>query len=301
MASNRRQFMAASAMGVLGMLGDRFSAAQQSVSPIAFRKKVDSIDWYYELQGQGSTVVLIPSGEGDCGSFQKVAELLASKFKVLTFDMPGFSRSSAPTNFDRYTWNQAADEIAALVQALNLAPATFYGCSSGGSFALLLAVKHAENVRNVVVHEVALPPPVSAVQPQGPPQDISSNPILRLLSLTDEEVVPACKDLFRNVLNENSAAWDALGEAYHKRLERNYVTWVHHYLRLGSPPLTIEQLRGRPITWTVGGLSATAGNLGNIQAALAAGIPIKLLNSRHFPQVSIPEALAEHIANAAGA
>jgi hypothetical protein len=167
---------------------------------------------------------------------------------------------------------------------------------------LLLAVKHAEKVRRVIVHEVAAPPSVDGAQLQAPPPDMSSNPLLRLPSMTDEEVVLVCKDLFRNVMNENPAAWDALGEAYHKRLERNYVTWVRRYFRPGPlPPPTIEQLRGRPIVWTVGGLSATAGNLGNIQAALSAGIPIKLLNSRHFPQVSIPEALAEHIANTARA
>lgn len=144
---------------------------------------------------------------------------------------------------------------------------------------------------------------MDTVQLQGLPPD---DPVLRLLSMTDKEVVLACKDLFRNVLNENPAAWDALGEAYHKRLERNYVTWVRRYLNGPPPPplaqpLTIEQLRGRPITWTVGALSVTAGNFGNIQAAWSAGIPIKLLNSRHFPQVSVPEALAAHIANAAGA
>src|SRR5262245_26160613 len=122
MTSNRRQFIAASAIGVLGTLGYRFSAAQQSVSPIAFRRRVDAIDWYYELQGRGPTVVLIPSGEGDCGSFNRVAALLASEFKVITFDMPGFSRSGDPPGFDNYTWNQAADEIAALVQSLGLAP-----------------------------------------------------------------------------------------------------------------------------------------------------------------------------------
>jgi len=31
-------------------------------------------------------------------------------------------------------------------------------------------------------------------------------------------------------MNENADAWDALGEAFHKRLERNYVTWVRRYV-----------------------------------------------------------------------
>jgi hypothetical protein len=65
-------------------------------------------------------------------------------------------------------------------------------------------------VRNAVVHEVPLPP--------GSRSD--------LVALTDAEIVRTCKDLFRNDLNENAEAWDALGEAFHKRLERNYITWV---------------------------------------------------------------------------
>ncbi len=37
---------------------------------IGIRHRVDSIDWYCESRKQGPTVVLIPSGEGDCGSFE---------------------------------------------------------------------------------------------------------------------------------------------------------------------------------------------------------------------------------------
>jgi pimeloyl-ACP methyl ester carboxylesterase len=58
------------------------------------RHNASGIDWYCELRGSGPSVVLIPSGEGDCGSFARVADELAKNFNVLTFDMPGFSRSS---------------------------------------------------------------------------------------------------------------------------------------------------------------------------------------------------------------
>jgi hypothetical protein len=34
----------------------------------SFTHRVDGIDWYCELQGNGPAVVLIPSGEGDCTS-----------------------------------------------------------------------------------------------------------------------------------------------------------------------------------------------------------------------------------------
>ncbi len=141
-----------------------------------FRRQVDSIDWYCESRGRGPTIVLIPSGEGDCGSFDKVAASLSGEFTVLTFDMPGFSRSSDPPDFGNYSMDRAASEVAALVRALGLGPATFYGCSSGGQVALRLAANHPDLVRNVVVHEVPL-----AV----------TGAILELTKLADHEIVRA--------------------------------------------------------------------------------------------------------------
>src|SRR4029434_11285175 len=181
-----------------------------------FRHRVDSIDWYCELRGRGPTIVLIPSGEGDCGSFERVATSLSGTFTVLTFDMPGFSRSSDPPNFVDYSLSRAASEVAALVRSLGLGPATFYGCSSGGVVALCLVADHSDLVRKVAVHEVPLSP--------------ASGGLARLPTLADDEIIRVCQDLFRNQMNENAEAWDALGEAYHQRLERNYVTWVHRYV-----------------------------------------------------------------------
>ena len=252
-----------------------------------FRRQVDSINWYCELSGGGPIVVLIPSGEGDCGSFERVAASLSGEFTVLTFDMPGFSRSSDPPNFADYSLSRAVSEVAGLVRSLGLGPATFYGCSSGGVIALCLTADHSDLVRNVVVHEVPLSP--------------ASEELSRLTTLADAEIIRVCKDLFRNQMNENAEAWDALGEAFHRRLERNYITWVRRYvhqdryLRTFAP----EELRRRPVTWTIGGLTPAEEFFDNVVIAHAAGIPLGLLRCRHFPQVSIPDVLAAHIGNVA--
>src|SRR4030095_10556908 len=124
------------------------------MEPKRFRHKVREIEWYCERRGNGPTIVLIPSGEGDCANFATVADALAGEFTVLTFDTPGFSRSSAPS--ESVSALLLAGQIASLVTSLGLAPATFYGCSSGGIAALSLAADHAEVVRNVIVHEAAL-------------------------------------------------------------------------------------------------------------------------------------------------
>jgi len=61
----------------------------------SFQYQRGDIDWYCERRGGGPAVVLIPSGEGDCENFAAVAERLAAEFTVLTFDTPGFSRSTS--------------------------------------------------------------------------------------------------------------------------------------------------------------------------------------------------------------
>jgi pimeloyl-ACP methyl ester carboxylesterase len=151
-----------------------------------------------------------------------VAARLADQFSVLTFDMPGFSRTSAPADPHDLTPVKAADQVAALVRSLGIDTATFYGCSSGGIVVLGLIAVHPDVVTNGIVHEVA----IDADYRSGKSESLLPS----LCALTDDEVVEQCKMIFRELMNDDPAAWDTLGQDYHARLERNYVTWVRHYV-----------------------------------------------------------------------
>ena len=242
----------------------------------------DGIEWHCEQQGCGPHVVLIPSGEGDCESYSKSAALLAHSFTVTTFDMPGMSRSIAPTAaMENITPALLASQIIGLVDELDIDVATFYGCSSGALVALTLVANHADRVRNAIVHEAPLD------------QAVALN---ELMTLDDAEIVSKCRQLFATTFNENKAAWENLGAEYHARLEKNYVTWVRTYMNIvTSTTITNNTIKRRPVDWTIGALSLAGAFFGNVVMAVEAGIPISLLPCRHFPQVSIPEELAEHI------
>jgi pimeloyl-ACP methyl ester carboxylesterase len=246
----------------------------------------DGISWYCEKRGRGPNLILIPSGEGDCTSFAKVATDLSDSFTVTTFDMPGMSRSTCPpAALEDITPFKLADQVVGLMDKLNIGSATIYGGSSGGCAGLALLANHPQRVTSVMVHETPL----------------SRSPELEALcALPDDEIVSICRNVFSNMFNEDTAVWEALGPEFHSRLEKNYVTWIRNYV--AWPPLRVEkeELTRKPLFWTVGSLTPAGNFFDNVVTATNAGVEISLLPCKHFPQVSIPEKFVEHVKSCVG-
>ncbi|MEY9148746.1 alpha/beta fold hydrolase [Bradyrhizobium elkanii] len=275
---------------VIGSADQKQQGAPNSVvrSTVRTVEPSGEITWHVEQAGSGPDVVLVPSGEGDCGSFGKVIDNLARDFRVTTFDTPGFSRSKVSDGVE-VSMTALGRQVASLIEKLGLGKATIYGCSSAGLALLDLVSNHEQLVRRAVVHEAALPELSGKDSPLG-----------YLAALDDAGIVAACTDLFANFINEDKAAWMALGEEYHKRLAANYVTWVRRYL-VGPQHGAVDpkSLAGRPIKWTIGELFEVKMFFSNVRLAHQAGIDLGTLPCKHFPQVSIPGVLAEHIRAAA--
>jgi pimeloyl-ACP methyl ester carboxylesterase len=125
---------------------------------------------YYEKQGKGPTVVLIAGSTGDAGNFTRTADLLADEFAVVVYDRRGNSRSPRPAGWTTTSVAEQADDAAALIRALDLAPAAVFGASTGGSIALDLMIRHPKLVRRGIVQEPALfsvlPDPMVALAPR---------------------------------------------------------------------------------------------------------------------------------------
>ena len=165
-------------------------------------------------------------------------------FTVLTFDMPGMSRSAAPTSaYKDVTAALLADQVVGLLDKLSIPRAFFYGSSSGGATVLALIARHPARVIRGIVHEV----------PLSPKDDIKGKQLL-----LDSEIEDGCRIIFDTVLNEDKAAWERLGSNYHARLHEYYVTWTRYYVTdhfaAYMQSLTDEELKRRPITWTIGAL-----------------------------------------------
>jgi pimeloyl-ACP methyl ester carboxylesterase len=118
---------------------------------------------YHEVRGHGPVLLLISGGDGDAGMWGHVAPILAAEFTVVTYDRRGMSRSPRPDGWTVTSVEEQADDAAALLRKLDLAPAVVVGHSGGASIACALVARHPDVVRHAVVYE----PPLLAVVPNG--------------------------------------------------------------------------------------------------------------------------------------
>jgi pimeloyl-ACP methyl ester carboxylesterase len=91
----------------------------------------DGVDLYYKDWGQGRPIVLIHGWPLNADMWDYQADKLVDQgFRVVSYDRRGFGRSSQPgTGYDYDTF---ADDLAVLLEHLNLENAVLVGFSMGG-------------------------------------------------------------------------------------------------------------------------------------------------------------------------
>lgn len=112
---------------------------------------VNGLKMYYEFHGShGNYLVLIHGGGSTIGtSFGKVLPMLANDHRVIAVELQAHGHTAdrdAPESFE-----QDADDVAALLHHLHIAKASFLGFSNGGNTALQIAVRHPELVDKLIL------------------------------------------------------------------------------------------------------------------------------------------------------
>jgi len=112
--------------------------------------QANGIDVYYEVQGEGEPMVLIPylAINQACYAFQ-VADY-AKDFTCYTVDLRGAGLSGKPEG--TYTTELLADDVAAFMQAAGLDRAHISGLSLGAAAGMWLAAKYPARVKSLSLH-----------------------------------------------------------------------------------------------------------------------------------------------------
>jgi pimeloyl-ACP methyl ester carboxylesterase len=102
--------------------------------------------WVEDTGGDLPPVVLLHPGVGDSRIWNSVWERLGGQYRLIRYDVRGFSRSAPPVGrFSRL------DDLRLVLDRLDVGPALFAGCSMGGGTALDLALAEPGRVRGLVL------------------------------------------------------------------------------------------------------------------------------------------------------
>src|SRR5216110_381620 len=123
-------------------------SAQQK--PTTGYAPVNGVKMYYEVHGSGEPVVLLH------GAFMTITNNwtgwigeLSKTRKVIAVEMQGHGRTAdIPRDI---TYENLADDVAALLEQLKIPRADLIGYSMGGAVAMQCAIRHPDKVRKVVV------------------------------------------------------------------------------------------------------------------------------------------------------
>jgi pimeloyl-ACP methyl ester carboxylesterase len=134
-----------------------FSLAQdQPPSPQTGYASVDGLEMYYEIYGArsaGEPLVIIHGALMSIVSMGEIVPRLAQTRQVIAVELQGHGRTA---DTDRpLSFELMADDVAALIESLNLEQADIFGYSMGSGVALQVAIRHPEVVHKLVVASVA--------------------------------------------------------------------------------------------------------------------------------------------------
>ena len=124
---------------------------------------VNGAELYYELHGSGDDVVVLNNGIiASTATWFNQLPALSPEFQVLLYDMRGQGQSQKWRAGDPdFTWDTHADDLAALMDALEIEAAHIGGISYGGELTMVFAHKYPDRCRKLVIADS-----VSQVEPQ---------------------------------------------------------------------------------------------------------------------------------------
>lgn len=149
---------------------------------------VGDLKMYYEICGEGQPLVLLH------GAFMSaiVYPTLAENFQVIAIDLQGHGRTA---DIDRpFTFDQMADDVAALLKQLGIEQTDIFGYSMGGKVGLALAIRHPKLIRRLAIFgvsyksfEESLPPDLLKVFKEITPETFAPKDLKELY----EKISPA--------------------------------------------------------------------------------------------------------------
>jgi pimeloyl-ACP methyl ester carboxylesterase len=117
------------------------------------RVKVNGMQMYYEVSGQGDPLVVLHGAYMNIPAMGAIIPRLARTHRVYAVELQGHGRT---TDIDRpITYPNLADDVAAFMDAVGLVKADVFGYSMGAQTGLQLVIRHPAKVDKLIAASVA--------------------------------------------------------------------------------------------------------------------------------------------------
>jgi pimeloyl-ACP methyl ester carboxylesterase len=214
---------------------------------------------------------------------------LAGEFTKVTYDRRGCSRSAVHVEGEVMSIAAQADDAAALIEGLGLAPAIAFGTSGGGNTLLELIARRPGVLRGAVVHEPAL---VALADPPDPAED-ELGPIVELAARDPRAAMEA---FIR--LNTNDATFESLDPELRERVLSNRAHFFGtEFGEFGSYVPDAETIGASGVALRL--LRSHQGVPPLVQAtelfAEQIGVIVETVSGHHAPYLHRPETFAEEL------
>ena len=182
-----------------------------------------------------------------------------------------------------------ADDAAALIDELGLAPAIVFGSSGGGDIALELLARHPQLVRGAIVHEPAL------IALAGEPEegDHELQPIFELAAIDPRRAMEAFLRL-----NISDAAFEVLDPQLRERMLGSAAHLFSNELAaFGGYVPDVDRIRVNrvPVRMLVSRHGAPQLIRATKRFADQLGLTVEPISGSHAPYLQQPEAFAEEL------
>jgi pimeloyl-ACP methyl ester carboxylesterase len=121
----------------------------------------DGVTLYYETYGSGEPLLLVHGNGASIGSLRRQIEHFRKEYQVIAMDSRDHGKSSdsqGPLTYEKMT-----DDLAALIDHLQLGRVHVLGWSDGGIEALLMGIRHPDKINKLVAMAANLNPSPAAI------------------------------------------------------------------------------------------------------------------------------------------
>jgi len=194
----------------------------------------ETLSLNYSASGEGPDLVLVHGlGLSSMKTWREQIPALSKRFRVHSYDVRGFGQSDNPA--DKFSVQQHADDLLALLDKLGLAQVTLVGFSMGGWISQQFALDHPDRVRALVLSCTT-----SGLRPEG-----AAKFVARSRRVEEVGMQPLADEQIRNTFNAETLAGNPALIAFYREnflseRENNPRSYAAMFRALSVPVVTAQ-------------------------------------------------------------